>query len=242
MENLGHIKNIQCDITAPLAAKWDIALKELNLLIGLNGSGKSLILKLNWAIGTIVSTLILNKKAMLTSEMEQMVQFVLDKTFESQNFHGTIGATFEKASCKIVLDNGSVVSFEYTPQCTIDNASPPIFMSTTLRTYTQIDQYLRVEAIVKTQKDMLELYRLYDFVFIERLKQRLEGGLKISEEVKDSLKNKFGVEADLQMIRIENNIVVFIDSKGKTKSLATLSNGEQSLINMLVINMLSVEE
>lgn len=235
-EDLGHIKNVQCDITSPMTAKWDIALRELNILTGLNGSGKSLILKLNWVFGTIASTLVLNKEAMLTSEIEQMAQFVLDKTFDSQDFHGTIGATFEKASIKIVLDKGQVTSLEYVTDCLIDKASPPVFMSTTLRTFSQIDQYLKVEAMVKTMEGMLELYKLYDVAFIARMKQRLEGGLKVSEEVKDTLKNNFDLKIDLETIGIENNSVVYTDSKGKISNLAMLSNGEQSLINMVLAN------
>lgn len=109
-------------------------------------------------------------------------------------------------------------------------------MEETLRTFSQIDQYLKVESMVKTVEGMLELYKLYDVAFMTRMKQKLEGGLKVSEEIKDTLKNNFELNVDLETIAIENNSVVYTDSKGKTSSLAMLSNGEQSLINMVLAN------
>lgn len=236
-EALGHINSIQCDITAPLEMKaMDIELRNLSILVGHNGSGKSLILKLNWAFGTIASIFVLNPEAMTFIDQQNTAQFILNHTFESQNFHGTIGATFEKAQIKITLDNGTVTDLEFTAESNVTEATPPMFMSTTLRTFAQIDQYLKVEALVKTQEGMLELYRLYDIAFMERLKGRLSGGLKVSEDVKKSLKDKFELRIDLDTVSIEDKSVVYTDSTGKSGHLSHLSNGEQSLINMCLAN------
>lgn len=235
-ENLGNINSVQVHLTAPLAVNYDVELRQLNLLVGMNGSGKSLILKLNWAFGTIMAGLVLSKEARTLPEIQDIAQYILDKTFEDQNFTGTLGAKFDKAHFTVTVDAGQITNLEYEVDSAIDDASAPVFMSTTLRTFAQMNQYLKTESLVKAPEDMLEMYRLYDVAFMERFKMKCDGGLKVSEEVKKTLKENFEIKVDVETISIENKSVVYTDSLGKTSSLAMLSNGEQSLINMVICN------
>jgi len=226
-EHLGQLKNLKLNIDKPMTLNFDMEYNKLTLLTGLNGSGKSLIMKLNWAFETIMSILIHNPPS-----ADETVQYIMDSTFEQQDFNGEIEAFFPKGSLKAQFDNGKVKRVEYFVDPAVKIITPSLYMSTNTRTFTQINQFLKVEKLIKTEEEILSMYRLYDVVFVNVLKQKLGNGLKPTKNFKDSMANEFSMKYDFDTFAIENESVVFIDKDGKRTDLSTLSAGEQSLINM----------
>jgi len=231
-EVLGHLQNLKMDIDKPIQMKFEIEYKNLNLLTGLNGSGKSLIMKLGWSFETILSILITNPPS-----ANEAAQYILDKTFENQDFNGNIEATFKKGTLKLCMDNGKVSRAEFFIDPAVKVISPSIYMSTNTRTFIQINQFLKVEKLIKTEEELLSLYRLYDVIFVNVMKGKLKNGLKATQQFKESMSKNFDMKYDFDTFAIENDSVIFIDTNGKKTELSTLSAGEQSLINMNLASM-----
>lgn len=231
-EELGHMQNIKFDIDKPMPLKFDIEFKTLTLFTGVNGAGKSLIMKLKWVFETIMSILVHNPPS-----ATETVQYIMDKTFENQDFNGEIEAFFPKGSLKVSFDNGKVKHAEYFIDPAVKIITPSLYMSTNTRTFTQINQYLKVEKLIKNEEEILGLYRLYDVVFVNSMKKKLENGLKATKDFKDTMSSEFNMKYDFDTFAIENESVVFIDKNGKRINLSTLSAGEQSLINMNLASM-----
>lgn len=228
---LGNIDNLRFKIDQPMTLDFDIEYRSLNLMTGLNGSGKSLMNKACWAFGTIMSILHANPPS-----INEAAQYVMDKTFEQQNFNGEMEAKYPNGNLKMVLCNGKVTSVEYYVDPKVKVCTPPLYMSTNIRTFQQIDQYLKVEKMLSNKEDLLNLYRLYDVVFVELLKNKLSSGLKANDEFKKAILEQFKLTYDFDTFAIENDSVVFIDKDGKRTNLSTLSAGEQSLVNMTLVS------
>jgi hypothetical protein len=86
---------------------------------------------------------------------------------------------------------------------------------------------------------MLELYRLYDVGYVEKLKSRLSGaGIAIPGSVENALA-AFGLDKyKWRRVRIDGTSVYAVDEAGKERDLATLSDGEQAMFNMLLMTAL----
>lgn len=226
-QELGSMENIRMKIDKPMAMDFTIEYRKLNLFTGLNGSGKSLIMKMSWACETIMSILL--SKAPSTDEA---VQYVLDNCFDDQNFNGEIEATFPKGMLKLILDNGKIKSVEHFIDPSVTICNPSVFMSTNTRTFTQINQFLKIEKTSSDPENILQFFKLYDVIFVNILKHKLANGYKPTEEFKKTIKEEFKIEHDFDTFAIENDAVVWIDKDGKRSNLSTLSAGDQSLINM----------
>jgi hypothetical protein len=231
-KSLGQIKNMRFDIDKPMALKFDIEYNKLTLFTGLNGTGKSLIMKLNWVFGTVMSLLIHHPPS-----ANETAQYIMDKTFEDQNFNGEMEAFYPNGSLKMFMENGKVMRVEYFIDPCVKVITPSLYMSTNTRTFTQINQYLKVEKHLPTKEEISNIYRLYDIVYIETLKMKLENGLKATQAFKDSMSNDFSMKYDFDTFALENEAVIFIDKDGNKRDLSTLSAGEQSLINMSLASM-----
>ena len=166
---------------------FDMEYQAIALLVGMNGSGKSLILKINWVVSTIMATLINGKKMGHRLDPKETAQYVMDGTFSNQNFHGDITAYFENGTLEMSIDDGIVTMAGYDAGG-VEEVPTPIFMSTQTRTFDQIDMYLQMEKNL-TREQLLDSYPLYDMVFIERMKVFFDGGMKASPLFKETVKN-----------------------------------------------------
>lgn len=235
-KQLGNLGKLRIDIDQPMEMNFDTEFNKIVLLVGMNGSGKSMMLKLHWALGTIMAYVLGAKKAGVTVDTKAVTQYIMDGTFSDQNFNGLIVAYFEKGTLEIRIENGKVTQAGYELSAGVEEAATPVFMSGTLRKFSEIDQYLKTEKIV-TREKMPEMYRLYDIVFVERLKSMLAGGYKAPETFKKSMLSFDGMDRyDFDTFSIENETVYFADKEGKKRALSSLSAGEQSLVNMILAN------
>ncbi len=232
IKDLGHLKHLKLKIDKPMALDFDLEYNKLSMFTGHNGSGKSLIMKLTWSFGTIMSILHHNPPS-----ANEMAQYVMDKTFEQQNFNGEIEASFPNGSLKMSMDNGKVSRVEYYIDPEVKVITPSLYMSTNTRTFTQINQYLKIEKKFTSEEELLGIYRLYDMIYVNVLKAKLENGLKATKNFKDAMEKDFSMKYDFDTFAIENDAVVFIDKDGKRTDLSTLSAGEQSVINMNLASM-----
>lgn len=237
-KDLGHIKDMAINIDKPI--KMDIPsmeFKSIMITVGQNGSGKSLVLKINWAVATIISTVV-NAKAMgVPVDSTMIAQYVMDNTFTDQNFNGEIIANFDNGIIELVIEEGKIVRAGCEVDPMVKQVSTPIFMSTDMRTFDQIKTYFKMQEMLKSDEKMLEMYRLFDIVYVKMLEQKLKGGWNATNGFKDSINGFTGMEKyTYDSFHIEDGDVKLMDEDGEVRSLCTFSKGEQSLINMILAN------
>jgi hypothetical protein len=169
-------------------------------------------------------------------------QFVYDRCFKDQNIHGTISATYESgAGLNLVFDKGQIKDVQFQNLENFERATMPVFMSSGMRLFTPISQYLKTRKRMGIKDrdlkpgqlhDLLEDYALYDVSYIEMLIRStpitITPQLKKSLEEFEIMENITSFEVDLD----KPDFYVVID--GNKKYMTTYGSGHQAAINMLM--------
>lgn len=230
IKELGQMTQLNVDIDQPMKLKTDLDMNALNLYVGKNGSGKSLILKMTWALATIM-TFKVNRSKSSDGEMLQVAQYMWDNTFEDNNFNGLVGAIHPGGKISLGFKNGKLESMNIDVAESIVNASTPLFLSVTMRTFDEIERFFKLQDKIGIDS-MPEYYRIYDSVYAHKMKQSFEAGIIVDDKIKDSLKNFELDKYDIVSFGYKNEKFIFTNSKGEERSMSSLSKGEQSLLNM----------
>lgn len=246
MKELGHIKTLSIDLEQPKMKIEKIEFNKLSLLTGANDTRKTFILVLNWVSSLIAAIYIsVKNKNMLVP----LAQFVLNKSFDDQNFTGSFTSEFEgmKLTCK--LEDGKVTDVDIVCDEELDKAPAPIFMSKQTRTYSDIVKYLKTKDLLGLKgvinpmmgdnlDKLSELYKLYDILFIEHMiSKMISAPLILNQSVRDALKG-MGFEKGVKSLHFDQDKIdiLYTDDEDVTQSTTTLSAGEQSLLNIVTAN------
>lgn len=239
---IGQLKTIEMNIIQPIEMNFGkIQMNQLNLYVGQNGSGKSLILKNQWLLGMIAQYYIVS----LTNNnvnIEKEISYLFDKTFDANNFTGEIIGEFDNLYLSFKMDNGKCISFNANTNKELELGNPPIFMSKDMRTISDMVKYLKTKKMLKinsmTQEGIdkiLEMYKIYDYAFAEMFLLKING-YQCKQDVKDALKS-FDLKFTLDNIYVDEIgcTIKSVDSvTNKVIDLSILSAGEQSLIVMIL--------
>jgi energy-coupling factor transporter ATP-binding protein EcfA2 len=223
-----HLHKLVMKITEPMKMDMEIELGALAVMLGANDSGKSFLLKIAYALSMIGAT------PEGPMPVVPAAQFVLDNTFTGQNLNGTIRGEFTTGHVDVDVEKGQVVGVGIT----VKNPTPIIYMSTDMRTFDQMNLYLKMKKECGTDplismRKMLEAYRLYDLTYMEALIMRCP--IKISEMTMEILsgydfKEKItSIEADMESCTFS---AVLED--GSKRNLATYGKGHQAILNMIM--------
>jgi hypothetical protein len=245
-KQLGHLKNIMMDIDAPMKfGPFDMNFNALSLLIGKNGSGKSLIMKINWCFGMVASYHIINKTLGGSIDMIKETKFIFDKSFDEQNFNGIIAVEYENGKLTIQFDKGEVLLSELNSTVDIAPSKPSLYMSSSTRLFDSFYKYMQFKKALSITGNitnfkaeeldkLLNMYKLYDLMFIEAMLLGMHHYV-MKEETKKSLKESFEIPYEFDEFIVDTDACVIyshIRATGEKRSLTTFSAGEQSLINM----------
>ncbi len=224
-EKPNKLEKLVLNITEPMKMDQELTFQMLSVFVGANDSGKSFLLKIAFALGTIGIT------PNAPPGPNSSAQFVLDNTFTDQNLNGLIKSVYTKGSVSVELEKGKVQKVD------VQGKTVPIrFMSTDMRTFDQMALYLRVrkdagdDPIAFMQK-RLKAYRLYDVTYMETLLTKMP--LLLDEGLRDMLKaydfrvSIVSIEADLD--KCEFNAVI---DDGTKKNISTYGKGHQAILNM----------
>lgn len=259
--NIGSVKSVKLNLkdkedNGIMMMPEPMTLKEIAIFVGQNGSGKTLVLKFIWVVSMMLYNSVNYRRLRphmteLNEELKnENYQFLIDKSFDENNFNGTIEATFEHASVSLKLTNGKIAQLEIEVEQGYDLPTLPIFMSKNLRTFDDIKKYLQFRKLnnivdVKSNPEsfekMLEIYRIYDVTFVESLLLKLKEPKDIPDNVLESLHSFEGMEkynmkklgADL-----ESCDIYFLNENNERVNLTRLSAGEQSLTNMVISQLI----
>lgn len=237
----GDIVSLYLDITEPLKFdKMTLELRKMVMMTGINGSGKTLVLTLNWCMSYITQSLIfLRNEEDRAKHTNDMCQYIMDHSFTDQKINGTLRSTFASGvEMEMVLENGKVVTVKHQGIEDVDTPTPVVFLSAQMRTFSAIQMYLKfrktlgstdIRTIVSV---MTEEFKIYDVMRVESLIAKMPA--TVTPELKKSLE-QFDINEDITSFGVDFDICDFyavIDDK--RKYLSTYGNGHQALFNMML--------
>ena len=207
----------------------DINLNKVTLLTGMNGTGKTMVLKCVWIMNLLASTY--SKSDLKNTQL--FSQFVLDNSFDNQTFSGSIIAKWSTLVLALRFTDGNVEAFEAEVLGKAEYEFP-IFMSKEMRLFSDITSYLKIKEELKvdinTEEGLIKItkfYKIYDVFLVERLLNRLP--YKLTSQETGSLKED--LKKEIKSLSLQGTQIMYTDEKG-TFSTLTLSAGEQSLLNL----------
>ena len=174
----------------------DIGFGKLNLLAGMNGSGKTLVLKFAWFSGYVIQLykiLLITEKERTDTVFAELVQNVFDWTFdEPDDLNGTIGIQDEDRKIfnfNVTFKNGKLDYFNMdlidAAEFQISNIQNIQFNSKTARTFDAFAQYLKIKKLndittVYTNEipKLAEFFKLYDILWFEGIIVKLDRMVK----------------------------------------------------------------
>ena len=140
---------------------------------------------MTWALATIM-TFKVNRSKSSDEEMLQVAKYVWYNTFENNNFNGLVGAIHPGGKISLGFKNGKLESMNIDVAKSIVNASTPLFLSVTMRTFDEIERFFKLQDKIGIDS-MPEYYRIYDSVYAHKMKQSFETGIIVEDKIKDSL-------------------------------------------------------
>lgn len=248
MKKLGNISYVKYELTTP---KFDVEIKDMrdiSILVGQNGTGKTLHLVMIWCINTLVDAKY-RYKFKTEEAFKQMCENVFKYAFIDLKLEGSITAKYnEGLEFNIAFTEGKVTNVTITKDNNIVVNTQTQFMSKQTRVFSDINRYYSIKDAMCPESvkfssfyspsDKLEtlnrMYRIYDILFMEKLKEVFATKQKIDQELLDIL-DTTGTK-DLEYIQYSGNKLIAYKKDGTEFNLETLGAGEQS---MLVMHMSS---
>lgn len=247
---LGHIKTISLHLDNPKMAVDNMDMKSFHIMVGQNGTGKSLVLAMSWYLSWVANSIVVrynNKMVDSIPGVENMIcdvaQYGADRTFDTK-LTGTVDVeftgglyiklTFNQGKCEDVFYSGNTVNM---------SATHAIFMSSSMRTFENMSMYckFRKQKITpgtppeKIILDMSEDFKLYDVMYVEKLISRCP--ITVDQRLTVSLHGFIGKEKadEIKIIGFDEAKCDFWTGNGvERKYCTTYSKGEQALINMMI--------
>lgn len=218
MKNLGNITEITVKLESPNMDFEKLSFNQLTMLVGTNGTGKSLLMKVVWFLN-----MCFNSFEGLT------IQQILDYTFQKPNFTGVFEGTFENGFISITMENGKITDLTINLEEDVVT-SLPLYLSGNTRLFSQIETLYTLKNSI-SEDTFLELTPLYDIIFIMLYENKLP--FTFTEHLKKTL-GEFdpsfeGIES-ISLNEEKKFIVHYIG--GESKFAHSLSNGQQSLLNI----------
>lgn len=247
----GQIKKINFNITEPFQAtdqSLDIT-GSLSVMVGQNGTGKTFILILTYILTTICAAVVYRTPYEI---LKQLAQFTFDHCFDDQNIDGTVGCEFTSgADISVILEKGKVVDVSYNGFENINTATPAVFMSSGMRLFSSIKQYLKLRKMFiqhatnePTQEEIVQHmlvegeYKLYDVTYIEKLIHKCP--IVIPDNIHRVFKEDYDFKEDIKEFDVDLDKCDFYIIEGNefasTKYASTYGNGHQAVLNMMVGN------
>lgn len=243
---LGQVKEITIDITMPVPMKFNrVSFQQLTIMTGQNGSGKSLIMACTFCMAYILSILVL--RILGQKELEDLSKIVFDKSFNNQDFNGTMHFEYDSGAwLKIEFDNGVVKSADYHMPEDIKHPTMVTYMSSQMRTFNDIKMYMTARKfLVKSNPELkhdeivMEItndFKLFDSIYVEKL--LLNCPIKLSADLTKTLCESYDFDDEIDTIDYDPNVTDFYYTRKEDptfkKYLTTLSKGQQSILNMFI--------
>ena len=246
--------NIKCEIQELFGgSKIDIDFNKINIYVGQNGTGKTVLLKLAWFGTYITSNKILEEKGFLpqNSIQEDFVNHTISKVFEEVDFNGKMVFTFENnLTTTLIFEKGICIDITFSNLTKENKVTNILFMSKELRLFTELVRYLKLRKRVNgTERimspaafeEILNDYKIYDALVVEQLLQNLP--LEFSEEVSKTLVDVYNFKDSPTKLEVDLETCSFLleYSDNTTENVLKLGAGHQSILNMFAMNSIQTK-
>ena len=246
--------NLKCEIQELFGgSKIDIDFNKINIYVGQNGTGKTVLLKLAWFGTYITSNKILEERGFLpqNSIQEDFVNHTISKVFEEVDFNGKMVFNFENnLTTTLIFEKGICIDITYSNLTKENKVTNILFMSKELRLFTELVRYLKLRKRVNgTERimspdafeEILNDYKIYDALAVEHLLQNLP--LEFSEEVSKVLVENYDFKKNPTRLEVDLETCSFLleYSDNTTENVLKLGAGHQSILNMFAMNSIQTK-
>lgn len=253
--NLGKV-NI--DLKNPDVSFDDMEFNKVTVLIGMNGTGKSFLFKLNFAITTGMKTIcdFELERPEREKQLLEVLNFYFEHSFEDLEATGNIKIEYvdgidKVAEIEIVLEKGKVTkAYPVFYRNTEEDLDFPVikYLSSDMRTFDSIKSYLKVRSTIlgkRTEEEsekqltppevekLLEFYKIYNVFILEKMIYVDDIELKGLEKFfgsKDE-ENSKPIPVKVQVDLEKKDFLITMDDSSQ-RYATSFSKGEQSVIMM----------
>ena len=246
------INKVRMNIDEPIKfTNIELEYKDIGILAGPNGSGKTFVLVNVFCLQTLFSVIAIGG---ITDDAvkRSVAQMIWDKSFDDQNINGTVGGLWginNEFNLEVTFVKGDVTKVEHSDLSQISQVSSVMYLSSHMRTFDAIKMYLKIRKMIKescqpthdSTDELLEKlskdFKLYDISYLEAVisqmpitpdpikKQALEKFDKFFTEIKE-------IDVDFEKCDF-----IITKNNGDTVSASSLSKGIQSMLNMSLLNL-----
>ena len=246
--------NLKCEIQELFGGgKIDIDFNKINIYVGQNGTGKTVLLKLAWFGTYITSNKILEERGFLpqNSIQEDFVNHTISKVFEEVDFNGKMVFNFENnLTTTVIFEKGICIDITFSNLTKENKVTNILFMSKELRLFTELVRYLKLRKRVNgTERimspaafeEILNDYKIYDALAVEHLLQNLP--LEFSEMISKVLVENYDFKKNPTRLEVDLETCSFLleYSDNTTENVLKLGAGHQSILNMFAMNSIQTK-
>lgn len=246
--------NIKCEIQELFGgSKIDIDFNKINIYVGQNGTGKTVLLKLAWFGTYITSNKILEERGLIpqNSIQEDFINHTITKVFDEVDFNGRMIFTFgDDLITTMVFEKGICIDVTFSNLTEKSKVINILFMSKELRLFTELVRYLklrkRINGINKiisptAFEEILDDYKIYDALAVEHLLQNLP--LEFSEMISKVLVENYDFKKNPTRLEVNLETCSFLleYSDNTTENVLKLGAGHQSILNMFAMNSIQTK-
>ena len=248
------LTNIKCEIQELFGGgKIDIDFNKINIYVGQNGTGKTVLLKLAWFGTYITSNKILEERGFLPQNciQEDFVNHTISKVFDEVDFNGKMVFTFENnLTTTLIFEKGICIDITYSNLTKENKVTNILFMSKELRLFTELVRYLKLRKRVNgTERimsptafeEILEDYKIYDALVAEKLINDLP--LDFPEEFGKMLVDNYDFKSTPTRLSVDLEACSFLleYSDNTVENVLRLGAGHQSILNMFTMNLIQTQ-
>jgi len=248
---LTQFTNCKFELEDPVKLNVDMTFKNLNLLCGFNGVGKTFLNKMLYATHLFASVFLLEKthgiKLNADFDARDTLQWILDNSFTDQNFNGEVkfynlepitGVPWEHLT--FVLKHGQVQELNVDfMECT--EAAMPTYLSAATRKFAALENFVTIKSLlgIETLEEfsdidkLCEHFPLYDILAIEKLIGKFDNISAILAQLKEIGNGLSDEIPNISYIKVLKNKIV-CDIDGKEQRITNLSAGHQALLIMFL--------
>lgn len=246
--------NLKCEIQELFGGgKIDIDFNKINIYVGQNGTGKTVLLKLAWFGTYITSNKILEERGFLpqNSIQEDFVNHTISKVFEEVDFNGKMVFNFENnLTTTVIFEKGICIDITFSNLTKENKVTNILFMSKELRLFTELVRYLKLRKRVNgTERimspaafeEILNDYKIYDALAVEHLLQNLP--LEFSEMISKVLVENYDFKKNPTRLEVNLETCSFLleYSDNTIENVLKLGAGHQSILNMFAMNSIQTK-
>lgn len=244
-KQLGHVSLVKLILTNPQMDIKEMPLKDLTILVGQNGTGKSFLLKTTWFMGASLCGQ--SMSGMSGNDFKQYVQEMFTNTYGKNNdITGQMAYSYTCGTyLRITIEAGNVSNVECFLAQGVEVKSMPVFLSKDTRLFSCVTQYLKFKKATNAEpstesgmKTLMDMYPIYDLFQLENVVNRIN---KMDDKMLKTINkgmSKFDetyadVNAITELIIVDGD-VLYSTATVSRKSILTYGAGHQSLLMMQI--------